>query len=139
MSTYRHTEHEGRTGIWAQGEGVFFPDVPPEVSVHALYRAGLRLAEIAVETGPGIDGLAARALRKEVIALRAALAPLVADPWAGWHWDEELCAHYCVLCGESGPGVAAAPRHGATCPYVAARAALAGADGRQGGDREDGD
>lgn len=76
MSEYRYTEDEGRPGIWAQGEGVFFPDVPPHVSVHALYREGMRLAEIAVETGPGIDGLAARALRKEAIALRAEVGRL---------------------------------------------------------------
>lgn len=79
-----------------------------------------------------------RDLLAEVDRLRAALALLVADAWAGWHWDEGLCAHYCVLCGERGPGVAAAPRHGAACPYVAARAALAWADGRTGGDREGG-
>lgn len=73
---------------------------------------------------PNLEGLLDEVERLR--AIEAAARALAADPWAGWHWDDDLCAHYCVACGESGPGGGDPPHHGETCPWAALRAALAG-------------
>lgn len=75
----------------------------------------------------------AEAAESRVAALEAALRGLMIEPSQltetyaeGGDWKEALLDEWvCNHCGESGPLDAIA--HAADCPYVAARAALAGA------------
>lgn len=78
------SEYQGRRGVWAQGDCVFF-EVGDAADACVQYRKAMTQAEIGITTHPPcVDGLRVRELRAEVDRLREALE-VYANPenWEG--------------------------------------------------------